>query len=198
MTTMTRLDRRRLPLRLLMLLALGTLLLSGCGGTSSTGSTGFVSSDGATATVDVDKRVALPAISGKDLTGKKLSTDDYAGKVLVINLWASWCAPCRREAPILASLSKQYADKNVQFLGLLSNDKAANAQAYERTKGIDYPTFLNPDGSLQLHFAKSLPAQSIPVTWIVDAKGRVAARILGAIPSKTTLADLIAYAKKTS
>lgn len=177
----------------------GALLatLAGCSGVGNAGTTsGYVSGDGKITVVDAAERKALPELSGVDLHGKPLSTKDFAGKILVINLWGSWCNPCRKEAPALAEVSRRYADKNVQFLGILTRDSVAAARAFEARNKIEYPSFAPEGGRLDLEFVDSLPAQAIPTTWVIDAEGRVAARIL-APTTAATLASLIDKVRDT-
>lgn len=165
--------------------------LAGCSGVGNAGTTsGYVSGDGKITVVEEADRKVLPELSGVDLHGKALSTKDFAGKILVINLWGSWCNPCRKEAPALAEVSTQYADKDVQFLGILTRDNVAAARAFEARHQIEYPSFAPEGGRLDLEFVDSLPAQAIPTTWVIDAEGRVAARILDRTTA-ATLASLI-------
>lgn len=171
------------------------LLLTGCGGSTSGGPSteGFVSSNRMITIVPVAEREPAPELTGIDLNGKSLSSADLRGdnRVLVVNVWGSWCAPCRREAPVLADASRHYAKRGVVFLGLLSRDKPATATAFVRRFDVSYPSLQDPGGRLQLRFADSLPSQGIPTTWIIDRDGRVAARLLAEV-TKGTLDGLIA------
>jgi len=174
-------------------LAVGSALvaLAGCG--STPGSTeGYVSSNRTITVVPVAERVPAPELAGLDLQGKPLSTADLraGNRVLVVNVWGSWCAPCRREAPVLADASRRYAARGVAFVGLLSRDKPATASAFARRFDVAYPSLQDPGGRLQLKFADSLPSQGIPTTWIIDREGRVAARVLAEV-TKGTLDGLI-------
>lgn len=177
--------------RLGLVVGWALVALAGCG--SSTGSTeGFVSSSSTITVVPVAERQPAPDLVGLDLRGKPLSSADLRGDagVLVVNVWGSWCAPCRREAPVLADASRRYAKRGVAFLGLLSRDKPATATAFARRFDVTYPSLQDPGGRLQLKFADSLPSQGIPTTWIVDREGRVAARVLAEV-TEGTLAGLI-------
>ena len=170
------------------------LAVAGCGSSGgSTGSTeGFVSSNRTITVVPVAERQQAPTLAGLDLQGKPLSSSDLRGDngILVVNVWGSWCAPCRREAPVLADASRRYAKRGVAFVGLLSRDKPATATAFARRFDVTYPSLQDPGGRLQLRFADSLPSQGIPTTWIIDRKGRVAARLLAEV-TKGTLDGLI-------
>jgi len=173
--------------------ALSLAALSSCSGVGTGGSTGgYVSGDRTITVVPVSKRVPAPALEGFDLDGGRLTSAQLRGKsrVLVVNVWGSWCAPCRREAPVLSDVSKKYAKKGVAFVGLLSRDKPAAASAFVRRFDLNYPSLQDPGGRLQLRFADSLPSQGIPTTWIIDRHGRVAARVLVEV-TKSTLVGLI-------
>ena len=164
-------------------------VVAGCSGVGNAGSTGgYVSGDGTVTTVDPADREPAPTLTGTDLEGEPLSTDDYEGQVLVINVWGSWCPPCRAEAPVLKELSELYADSNpgeVQFLGVLNRTKPAAAKAFNDKVGIAYPSFTDEGGSLELRFVDSLPSQAIPTTWVIDQQGQVAARLLDEVSAAT-------------
>jgi len=182
----------------LVVVALMTLVLSAClSGVEDTGDDGFISGDGEITFVDPGKRQAAPELSGTGLDGKQISSKDYAGKVLVVNLWGSWCPPCRKEAPALAKVSAELADQNVQFLGLLTKDDAASAIAFNAKAGIEYPSIDDASGRNQAGFADSLPSMAIPTTWVIDANGDVAARVMGEV-SEATLRGLVEQTKKST
>jgi thiol-disulfide isomerase/thioredoxin len=179
----------RLTVRGLVILT--CVVLAGCGGVGTQGSTGgYVSGNGAITTVAPDHREKAPELSGEDLEGRALDAADLGGDVLVVNVWGSWCPPCRKEAPALNEVARQYRDRGVRFLGLLVRDKPAAALAFTRKQRTPYPTIVDSSGRLQLGFASSLPSQAIPTTWIIDAEGRVAARVMDDV-SASTLAGLL-------
>lgn len=174
--------RRFRPLVGLVALA----LLSACSGFGSTPTTaGFASGDGTITVVPPAERKPAPELAGIDLHGKPLNADDLDAKILVVNVWGSWCSPCRREAPVLAAAAKRYEDRGVRFLGLLSRDKPAAALAFNQKFKVPYPSLQDPGGRLQLGFADSLPGQAVPNTWVIDSRGRVAARIMGEATAST-------------
>ncbi len=186
--------------RVRIVAAIGALaLVAGCSGSGNRGTTdGFVSGDGSITMVDVADRKEAPVLEGDDLDGKPLSSADYAGKTLVVNVWGPWCAPCIAEAPALDEVAQEYADKDVQFLGVLVRTKdPTTAIAFNRRRGISYPSFADQGGALELGFNDSLPTLAIPTTWIIDSKGRVAARVLDKI-SASTLANLIDDVQKST
>ena len=119
------------------------------------------------------------------LDGGEFSLADQQGKVVVLNVWASWCAPCRSEAPELAEVYQDSDPDQVQFVGLATRDSEATAAAFVRKSELDYPHVLDTDGSLQLLFRDTLPPQAIPSTLVIDREGRVAGRALGEVSAPT-------------
>jgi len=184
----------RYPQRARLGLAVGSVLmaLAGCGPSGGSTTEGFVSSNRTITVAPIAQRKPAPILAGFDLQGKALSSADLRGdnRILVVNVWGSWCAPCRREAPVLADASRRYAKRGVAFLGLLSRDKPATATAFARRFDVTYPSLQDPGGRLQLKFADSLPSQGIPTTWIIDRHGRVAVRVLAEV-TRGTLDGLI-------
>lgn len=169
------------------------LVLAGCTGSAaveSGGGQGFVSGDGTAQVIDASDRTDLGEVSGTTLEGESLSLEDFAGDVIVMNVWGSWCGPCRAEAPVLQQVSVDTKDDGVQFVGINTRDQEAAAIAFERNFGVTYPSLVDKNGELQLAFRESLPANAIPSTLVVDRDGRVAARVLGAT-TYSQLTDLV-------
>jgi thiol-disulfide isomerase/thioredoxin len=108
----------------------------------------------------------------------------------VINVWASWCSPCRAEEPSLAAMAQKYPEIN--FLGILTRDNPVNAEAFVRKNKTPYPTLI--DDSVLIGFSKSLPANAIPTTLVLDKRGLVAGRISGVI-TIASLTELIEKVK---
>ena len=161
------------------------LALSSCGGGgSSIAEESFVSGNGSVSYIKPSDRIAAPALSGMTLSGKNYTYN--VGQVAVVNIWASWCAPCRAEAPTLAALSEKYTD--VAFMGILTRDNPVNAEAFARRFALPYPTLI--DDAVLIGFRKSLPANAIPSTVLIDKRGDVAARISGEV-TYSSLAELI-------
>jgi len=161
------------------------LLLTGCSnGGASKAQESFIAGSGAVTKLKAGSRLDAPAISGMNLNGNTFTFTK--GKVAVINVWASWCSPCRAEEPTLSALSRKYSD--VQFIGILTRDNPVNAEAFARKRGTPYPTLI--DDSILIGFRKSLPANAIPTTVVIDRQGRVAARISGGV-TVASLSQLI-------
>ncbi|MEU7316888.1 TlpA disulfide reductase family protein [Streptomyces sp. NPDC007083] len=170
-------------------IAAGALLLSACGEEqtgSSSGDTKFVQGTGEITKVPKSRRSSVPDLAGPSVDGKKLKLSDFKGKVIVLNVWGSWCSPCRAEAPNLAKVARDTEDQGVQFVGINTRDlDKANAKAFERNYDIDYPSFYDPSGKLILKFPKNtLSPQAIPSTLILDKDGKVAVRALKELSEK--------------
>ncbi|GJF31459.1 hypothetical protein KNE206_41590 [Kitasatospora sp. NE20-6] len=109
-----------------------------------------------------------------------------------MNIWGAWCNPCRAEAKGLQGLWEKYQGNGVQFLGINTRDNdPENAVAFEKDKGITYPSIYDPDGTQILKFPKgSLNPKFIPTTIVIDQNGRLAARAFGAQSADTVEAML--------
>ena len=170
----------------LLVLAATVLALTACGGAEATDSgAGFVGGDGSIVLIDPSDRVPAPELTGKTLNGDTYSLADDLGDVVVMNVWASWCAPCRAEAPELEEVWTDVQKDGVQFIGLNTRDSELAAQRFVETMGLTFPSVQDTDGRLQLLFADSLPPQAIPSTLVIDREGRVAARMLGKVSAAT-------------
>ncbi|MQS09928.1 TlpA disulfide reductase family protein [Streptomyces alkaliphilus] len=177
---------RSRALRALVCAAAGMLALSACSGESagaSGGDSNIVEGTGLVTTVPAGERKQAPDLTGESTHGEPLALADYRGQVVVLNVWGSWCAPCRAEAPNLAAVAADTEDRGVQFIGINTRDlEAANARAFDRTYGIEYPSFFDPKGNLILEFPRNtLPPQGIPSTLVIDREGGIAVRALKAL-----------------
>lgn len=172
-------------MRRLLLLIIPALLLTGCGNSGTSGAQkSFISGNSAVTFIDQGNRQSAPRFSGTTLNGTTYTLP--SGKVSVVNIWASWCSPCRAEEPTLSALSKKYPE--VPFLGILTRDNPVSAEAFTRKRGTPYPTLI--DDSVLIALSKALPANAIPSTIVIDKSGKVAARISGAV-TVGSLSDLI-------
>ncbi|MFK4067668.1 TlpA family protein disulfide reductase [Streptomyces sp. NPDC029674] len=162
--------------------AVAALALSACssGGVSGgSGNTNFVAGSDGIATVKKADRKANPSLDGETLDGEKLDiTKAYKGKIVVINVWGSWCAPCRAEAPNFVKVAKETKPKGVEFVGINTRDpERSPAISFEKQHKVPYPSLYDPMGKLMLRFPQgSLNPNAIPSTLVVDRDGKIAAR----------------------
>lgn len=112
----------------------------------------------------------LPRLAGETVDGDNLDAESYAdGNVLVINVWADWCAPCRREQPQLVRLADRYEDEGVRFLGINYQDDRDAAAAWIEEFGVPYPSLFDPSG----RSAADLGFPALPDTYVVDRAGTI-------------------------
>lgn len=151
----------------------------------------YIAGDGSITEITLDNRGDVITFSGTTETGEKVSSADYLGNVLVVNFWYAGCAPCRAEAPDLEQVYNETSPQGVNFLGVNVRDQAATIDSFNKRFGITYPSIIDQDGQAQLGFAAQVPPNAVPTTLILDAQGRVAARILGQLKDPSILSTLI-------
>ncbi|MFI9584875.1 TlpA family protein disulfide reductase [Streptomyces sp. NPDC052236] len=169
--------------------AAAALTLSACGAGKSGGggNTNFVTGTGGIATVAEGKRTAPNELSGTTLQGKQLDVADYKGKIVVLNLWGSWCGPCRGEAKYFSQVAAETKAQGVEFVGINTRDPQKNtAIRFEEEHGVEYPSLYDPMGKLVVNgFPRgTLNPQAIPTTIVLDREGKIAARSLQGLDDK--------------
>jgi thiol-disulfide isomerase/thioredoxin len=171
-------------------------LATGCAGgdiganTPVSNGQSFVGSSYQSTVFPVGSRPAAPVVAGTTVTGSRLSLAAYRGDVVVLNFWASWCAPCRGEAPALGALSERLKASGVRFVGLDIQDEPDSALAFMTDFRISYPSISDPSDDLALQFRATDPPAAIPSTIIIDRAGRIAARIIGPVTYRSLKALL--------
>lgn len=180
------------------LLAALVLTLTGCSGAGDTiaeqardgDSKGYIAGDGSVEFIDPAQREVVLDLDGTTLEGDNWSTDDARGDVLVVNVWGSWCGPCKAEAPDLEEVYTDFtqAGEPVDFIGVNHRDSVPTALAFQEAKGVSYPS-LEDDGGQTLLQLQGL-ANARPSTLVLDPDGQVAARVLGQVDA-TTLRGLV-------
>lgn len=168
-------------------LALG--LLGACGaqdsGAGDVVGQGFVSGDGSVKQWDPADREDPVTVEGTSFEGDAVSSADWLGDVVVVNTWYAGCAPCRAEAPDLVALADERADDGVRVLGINTEDEAGAATSFQRTFDVPYPSIEDRSGQVVARLSGVVPLQAVPSTVVLDAEGRVAARVIGQAEGST-------------
>ena len=185
------------PGRAVIALLVSVLVLGGCAANdplaNQVSDDNYTSSDGSITELAVSNRSEPISFESSNTSdGSTIRSSDYVGSVLIVNFWFAACPPCRYEAPDLAELATEYADRGVQFLGINVYDDVAVANSFERDFDIPYPSILDVEtGELRLAFAGELSPNGVPTTIIVDRQGRVASRLSGAILDRAVFEEMI-------
>jgi thiol-disulfide isomerase/thioredoxin len=179
--------------RMLVVAAVAAVVLSGCtsqDGIAGENGGGYISGDGSVLTIPAAEREDVPEWGGETVDGETVDSADLDG-VIVLNFWYAGCPPCREEAPDLEQVFQEYGDE-ITFLGVNTRDTAPTANSFETDFGVSYDSILDlKTRDVLSAFAGDVPPSAVPTTLVLDADGRVAARISGMIPSATTLTDII-------
>ena len=132
-----------------------------------------------------------PPLMGPTLDGGSFDLSDHRGKIAVINVWASWCGPCRREHPLLAEAAERLQPLGVVFVGINTQDTDAEAERFlDDLGGENYPSVTDPKGRLAVEWGTF----GVPETFVVDRNGRVHAKRIGELTPgwiETTVAPLL-------
>jgi len=124
------------------------------------------------------------ALAFADVDGTRRPLSEWQDKLLVVNFWATWCPPCRKEIPDFAAVSERYADRGVQFVGL-GIDSADNIARFSRSETVPYPLLVAGTGSLPIMASLGNPSMALPFTLIVAPGGRILRRQLGPMDGKS-------------
>ena len=187
----------------LAIVAAVVLSLSGCSTSASATNdqqTNYVALNGigVVTVYAVGHRKVAPAVSGTDLSGHPLTLSQFAGKVIVLNFWASWCPPCRSEAPALEQVYTDTRASGVQFVGVdIRENGVSDGVHFETTHHIDYPSFSDQASHIALDFRKT-GVETPPTTIVIDRQGRIAARGLGEMTYSQLLSVVQSVAAQAS
>jgi thiol-disulfide isomerase/thioredoxin len=137
----------------------------------------------------VGQRPAAPEFTATSLTNTPINFASYRGKVVVVNVWGSWCPPCRGEGQTLKYLDEQYGPKGVAFLGDDIQDTPSAALNFLHGEGITYPSVNDASGAVEERLSLAVPISGTPTTLVIDKTGHIAGLIDGAVtyPEVTTL-----------
>jgi len=117
-----------------------------------------------------------PNFSLLNLSQKKVNLSDYKGKVIIVDFWDTWCAPCRMEIPDFVKLQKEWGDKGLQIIGVaLGRQGLSMVSSFARKYKINYPVLLCDELTLR----KYGPIRGIPTTFVIDKKGKIYKKYIG-------------------
>jgi cytochrome c biogenesis protein CcmG, thiol:disulfide interchange protein DsbE len=131
---------------------------------------------------------ALPVIFNGD-SGNRVRLADLRGKAVVLDFWASWCEPCRQEAPILDAVARHLRGKGVVFVGINTGDRRENAIAFAKSRDLSYTEAFDDDGRV----AEDYGVQALPTLVVIDRQGRIVAMLTRLVP-KNEVEALVAKA----
>jgi thiol-disulfide isomerase/thioredoxin len=132
---------------------------------------------------------ALPAFSLPDLDGKLRHIDEWRGRVLIINFWATWCPPCRKEIPRLIALQQEYSTKGLSVISITTDDKKT-VNEYAISNHINYPILIAKEEGIALARQLGNNVDAIPYTVVVNQHGQIVYRHSGEF-SKEHLLEII-------
>ena len=185
-------DRLPRAVRLAALLVALTAL-SGCAASGAqTAGQGFVAGSGTVTVLPVAERAPAPSVSGPTLDGERLALADFAGQVVVVNVWGSWCGPCKLEFPYFQEAVRRVG-RRVGFLGVNVIDSREGAERFLAERPVPYPSL--EDGNARISQEAAPGARGAPITVFYDAAGERSYVHQGQYESaEELLADIDRYA----
>jgi peroxiredoxin len=124
--------------------------------------------------------VPAPDLTLKTMDGRTINLARQTGKVVLVNFWATWCGPCRREIPDLVNLYTELKDEGLVIVGIAVDREGAEVvKPFVQEREINYPIVLDPDQSIESHFDAMY---GLPTTYLVNPDGKIVRRILGVFP----------------
>lgn len=151
---------------------------------------------GSSSTAPAD-RMPAPSLHGTTLDGNQLDVSELRGKVVILNGWASWCAPCREEIPDLVALSDGTDPEDVAVVGINVSDDSESATAFAQELGIHYPSIVDSSGALWATIP-GIPPKALPSTVVLDRNGRIAMTVVGKVNSTELSEAVQAIAAETA
>ena len=173
-------------------LAVAGMLLVGCSnsgtGGPSAGQYRFSSTTGEGKLIPATQRKPAAPMAGTLIGGGAFRLAEHRGRVVLVNFWASWCAPCVLESPMLNGLYRQLKDRSVDFVGIDIKDERQSAASFIADNQMSYPMIYDEAGKTALQLG--VPVGGLPVTVLIDRAGKVAAAYTGAVHRPTILPAL--------
>ena len=154
----------------LALLVWGSLTFDGAGGLGINHEFGEI---------EVESRFA-PNFNLDLGNGEVLRLSDHAGKVVVVDFWASWCGPCRQEAPILSGVYREYAGRSVEFIGVSTWDRRFDAEEHLETFDVPYPNGFDESGVIAIDYG----IKGVPEKYFIGPTGEVSRKYVGPMPAE--------------
>jgi len=148
---------------------------------AGTGSRAVFVGDGPATVGGTAPDFALPG-----LDGGRVSLSAYAGVPVIVNFWASWCNPCRKEFPLLQAARRAYADAGLEVIGVSYEDIASDARAFAEAQDANWPLARDPGGAL----AAAYGVRAIPQTFFIDADGTIVSRVFGITSARDLEAEI--------
>jgi peroxiredoxin len=119
--------------------------------------------------IDLEKGRRAPSVVAQTIDGEPFRLQDHRGEVVVVNVWATWCAPCRVEMPGFVDLQREYRDEGVRFVGIAVDQAGAEAvRPFVESEGINFPQIANPALA-----ARHFPGNAVPRTYLIGRQGRI-------------------------
>jgi cytochrome c biogenesis protein CcmG/thiol:disulfide interchange protein DsbE len=122
-----------------------------------------------------------PGFSLKSFDGTEFASGELRGQVVVLNFWASWCSPCREEAPALQAVWQEFQDEGVVFLGVTYHDAESASQEFINTFGITYQNGVDGQGQI----SRAYGVTAVPETYVIDRSGNISWVQIGALDAET-------------
>lgn len=169
--------------RLFFAVAVTALVLSACGSNSPANDPnqlGFVSADGSAVLKDADQRSeVIDIVFGFIGDGTEWSLSQSRGKVVVLNVWGPWCAPCRKEFPELEEISQELSADGLEVVGVATRSTDTSVLNFVKTQRISFRQVEDFD-SLKMSGLSGVPSSTVPSSILIDREGRIAGWVLGA------------------
>ncbi len=145
---------------------------------------------GLLSTPEQTKPTTLPNFNLADVSGNQHNISEWQGKILVINFWATWCPPCRKEIPEFMALQEQYGDKGLQFIGIAIDDQEP-VEEYIATTKVNYPILIGGVAGIALANQLGNRVDAVPFTLVVNQQGQIIHRQPGEF-SREQIMEIIA------